>query len=90
MEDAATAEISRAQLWQWIRSPHGVLDDGRKITVELFRSLVPSELEAIRKELGEERYKAGKIEDATKMFDELTTSEEFVEFLTLPGYAYIG
>ncbi len=89
MEDAATAEISRAQIWQWIRSPHGVLDDGRKVTVELFRSLVPSELQKIRAELGEAQFASGKYEVAATMFDQLTTSEDFVEFLTLPGYEYI-
>lgn len=89
MEDAATAEISRAQIWQWIRSPHGVLDDGRKITVELFRSLIPSELDSIRKELGEAAWAAGKYPEAAKMFDDLTTAEDFVEFLTLPGYDFI-
>jgi malate synthase len=89
MEDAATAEISRAQIWQWIRSPHGVLDDGRKVTVELFRSLLPQELQNIRKELGETQFAAGEYEAAATMFDRLTTSEDFVEFLTLPGYDYI-
>ncbi|MDE2624950.1 MAG: malate synthase A [Betaproteobacteria bacterium] len=89
MEDAATAEISRAQIWQWIRSPHGILEDGRKVSVELFRSLLPSELRKIREELGEAQYAAGAYEDAARMFDALTTSEDFVEFLTLPGYEYI-
>jgi malate synthase len=48
MEDAATAEISRSQVWQWIRSPKGVLDDGRKVTADLVRDLVPQELEKIK------------------------------------------
>ena len=48
MEDAATAEISRSQVWQWIRSPKGVLDDGRKVTAELVRALVPEELAKIK------------------------------------------
>ncbi len=89
MEDAATAEISRAQIWQWIRSPHGVLTDGRKVTVELFRALVPSELQKIREELGETQFAAAEFEAAATMFDQLTTSEDFVEFQTLPGYEYI-
>ncbi len=89
MEDAATAEISRAQIWQWIRSPHGILDDGRKVTVALFRSLVPSELQKIREELGAAQFAAGEYVVAATMFDQLTTSEDFVEFLTLPGYEYI-
>ena len=48
MEDAATAEISRSQVWQWIRSPKGVLDDGRKVTADLVRALVPEELAKIK------------------------------------------
>lgn len=89
MEDAATAEISRAQIWQWIRSPQGVLEDGRKVTVELFRTLLPSELQKIRTELGESRYAAGAFETAARLFDTLTTSRHFVEFLTLSGYEFI-
>ncbi len=85
MEDAATAEISRAQVWQWIRSPHGKLDDGRKVTVELFRQLVPEELERIKQILGE-NYHQGRYEEAADLFDSITTSDDFVEFLTLPAY----
>jgi malate synthase len=81
MEDAATAEISRAQLWQWIRSPRGVLDDGRKVTKELFRQLLPEELAKVKASV-----KIGDYDRGSKMFDELTTSDTFVEFLTLPAY----
>jgi len=88
MEDAATAEISRSQIWQWIRSPKGVLADGRKVTKHLFQQLLPEELNKIRQQLGESRWAAGKFELAAKLFDEITTSDEFVEFLTLPGYRY--
>ncbi len=88
MEDAATAEISRSQVWQWIRSPRGVLEDGRKVTVELFREMVPQELEKIKALLGP-AYDAEKYEEAARLFDELTTSDEFVEFLTLPGYEHL-
>jgi malate synthase len=85
MEDAATAEISRSQLWQWIRSPKGVLDDGRKVTVQLVRQLLAEELPKVRTYLGEEAWRAGKYEAAAKLFDELTTGE-YVDFLTLPAY----
>ncbi len=88
MEDAATAEISRAQIWQWIRSPKGVLDDGRKVTVQMFRTMLPEELQKVRQILGA-AYDDGKYEEAAELFDEITTSDEFVEFLTLPGYARI-
>jgi malate synthase len=89
MEDAATAEISRAQIWHWIRSPMGILDDGRKVTKELFRELVPQELEKVRQLLGDKGYAGGKYPEGAKMFEELTLAEDFVEFLTLPAYDYL-
>jgi malate synthase len=88
MEDAATAEISRSQIWQWIRSPKGVLDDGRKVTVELFRQLLAEELPKVRSYLGEEAWKAGKYEDGAKLFEKITAGD-YVEFLTLPAYQQI-
>ncbi len=90
MEDAATAEISRAQVWQWIRHPEGRLADGREITVELVRTLIGEELEKIRAGLGEQRYSGGNFQRASELFDQLTTSDTFVEFLTLPGYEYVN
>ena len=89
MEDAATAEISRAQIWHWLRSSDGVMDDGRKVTKELFRELVPQELSKVREMLGEKGYAAGKYDEGAKMFEHLTLADEFVEFLTLPAYEYI-
>jgi malate synthase len=88
MEDAATAEISRSQIWQWIRSPKGKLDDGRKVTVELFRQLLKEELPKVKAYLGEEGWKAGKYDEGARLFDEITTGE-YVEFLTLPAYQKI-
>ena len=89
MEDAATAEISRAQIWHWIRSPLGILDDGRRITRDLFKSLVPEELAKVREMLGDKGYAAGKYAEGAKMFEQLTLDEEFVEFLTLPAYEHV-
>ncbi|HEV2096143.1 MAG TPA: malate synthase A [Chthoniobacterales bacterium] len=86
MEDAATAEISRAQIWQWIRHARGVLTDGRKVTKELFRTVLDEELTKIETAVGAERYGKGKFDVARELFDKITTDEEFVEFLTLPGY----
>lgn len=86
MEDAATAEISRAQVWQWIRHPRGVLDDGRKVTLELFDQVLREELAKIRASVGDARFAAGQYERAASLFDELTRADAFVEFLTLPGY----
>ncbi|RRR77146.1 MAG: malate synthase A [Candidatus Viridilinea halotolerans] len=88
MEDAATAEISRAQIWQWIRSPKGVLDDGRKVTVEMFNQMLPEELAKVQTILGS-AYANGRYEEAAELFAGITTSDEFVEFLTLPAYAKI-
>ena len=91
MEDAATAEIARSQIWQWIKSPKGVLDDGRKVTKELFRELLPQELAKIRRELGNRQFdQLGHYEEAAGIFDEITTNNDFVEFFTLPGYAHLN
>ena len=88
MEDAATAEISRSQIWQWIRSDKGKLDDGRKITTELFRKLLAEELPKVKTYLGDAAWADGKYEEGAKLFDRITTGE-YVEFLTLPAYAAI-
>jgi malate synthase len=90
MEDAATCEISRTQIWQWIRHPGGVLDDGRKITVELFRSFMDEELAKIRADIGPEAFDGGKFPLARQIFDEVTTNPNFVEFLTLPAYEQLS
>ena len=89
MEDAATAEISRSQIWHWIHSPKGILDDGRKVTIELLRLLLPQVLNEVRKNLGEELYAIGRYELAAKILDELCARPDFVEFLTLPCYQYL-
>ncbi|NRD77704.1 malate synthase A [Bacillus sp. BRMEA1] len=86
MEDAATAEISRAQLWQWIRHPKGLLKDGRKITAEMYQELKQEELEKIKQEIGAENIVSGHLDAAEKLFDRLILNDEFVDFLTLPGY----
>jgi malate synthase len=85
MEDAATAEISRAQVWQWIR--HGArLSDGRKITAELFRTVCDEELNKIHAAGGDRGYAPGRLSRAAQLFAELSTAREFTEFLTLPLY----
>jgi malate synthase len=88
MEDAATAEISRSQIWQWIRSDKGLLEDGRKVTVELFRKLLDEELPKVRTTLGDAAWQMGKYEEAAQLFDRITTGE-YVEFLTLPAYELV-
>jgi malate synthase len=88
MEDAATAEISRSQIWQWIA--HGVrLDGGEVVTRELVERIVGEELGGIRDALGAERFEEGRFAEAAEIFRTVAVSEEFVEFLTLPAYAYL-
>jgi len=86
MEDAATAEISRAQLWQWIRHPKGILDDGRKVTAEMYEQLKLEELEKIKLEVGPENFDSGRFTEAVLLFDRLILNDKFIDFLTLPGY----
>jgi malate synthase len=81
MEDAATAEISRSQVWQWIRSPKGVLDDGRKVTAAMVRPLVAEELAKIKATPA-----VGEFDRAAQIFEKMSTDEAFAEFLTLPLY----
>jgi malate synthase len=88
MEDAATAEISRSQVWQWMRSPKGKLDDGRKITREMVAAMIPEELAKIRELLGS-AFAQGKYDDAAAIFADLVNNDTFVEFLTLPAYERI-
>jgi malate synthase len=85
MEDAATAEISRTQLWQWIR--HGAaLADGRRVDAPLFRAVMREELAAIRRAHGEAAFAAGRYAQAAALFDQLITPPELPDFLTLPAY----
>ena len=88
MEDAATAEISRAQIWQWLKH-NAALADGRKITTQLYDELLPQEMERIEKEAGNIRYAGGHYARAAKLFTEMSKSMEFAEFLTLPAYELI-
>lgn len=89
MEDAATAEISRAQIWQWIKHPAGVLEDGRKVTVELFRTLTREELNKLKASVGERVYVSGNFERAAVLLDMVTTAADFETFITLPAYRVI-
>jgi malate synthase len=88
MEDAATAEISRSQLWQWIRSPKGRLADGRKVTKDMVSAMIPEEMQKIRTLLGA-AYAEGRYDEAAGIFANLVDSDTFVEFLTLPAYERI-
>lgn len=85
MEDAATAEISRSQVWQWIRSPKGVLEDGTKVTAELVRKLIPEELAKVKEIVGPSQA----YDRAATIFEKMSTQDAFEEFLTLPLYEEI-
>lgn len=88
MEDAATAEISRTQVWQWLKVG-AALNDGRTITNELYNILRSEEVQKIKEMVGEASYTAGKFTEAIALFDKLVIQTEFVEFLTLPAYQLI-
>ena len=85
MEDAATAEISRAQVWQWIRL-RAPLDDGRTVTRGLFEQVLNDEMGTLRQTLGPAVYDKGRFPEAIKLFSDMSLAEEFEEFLTLPAY----
>ncbi len=89
MEDAATAEISRSQIWQWIRSDKGTLADGRRVTKSLFRHLLAEELPKVREYVGEEAWAAGNYSESAALFEKITSDDNYVEFLTLPAYERI-
>ncbi|MFT6810518.1 MAG: malate synthase [Saprospiraceae bacterium] len=89
MEDAATAEISRTQIWQWLHNA-APMEDGRIITSELYKAIYTEELEKIQAMVGPERYANGRFEDAAGLFDNLVTNPDFVDFLTLPAYDMIS
>lgn len=86
MEDAATAEISRAQIWQWIHHHNSKLSDSREITKELYQEFLPQELDKIRKMWGEKLYAKGKFKLASDILTRLVTEDNFTEFLTLMAY----
>jgi malate synthase len=89
MEDAATAEISRTSIWQWIH--HGkTLSDGQPVTKALFRQMLCEEMQVIQQELGDQRFSAGRFDEAAGLMERITTQEELIDFLTLPGYALLA
>lgn len=88
MEDTATAEISRAQVWQWLHH-HATLEDGSAVTEERYKSIVPEEMEKIKALWGDENFQASRIELARELLDELVLSDNFADFLTLRAYDYL-
>ena len=85
MEDAATAEISRAQVWQWLH--HGAtLTDGRRVTPELIGTVIDDEMTRIEREIGTERFRSGRFPEARTLFEKISTAPRLETFLTLPAY----
>ena len=88
MEDAATAEISRAQIWQWVRH-RAKLEDGRTVTAHLVRAVLDQEMARIREQVGEDTWQAGRPRETREIFERVAVSEELIEFLTLTAYEYL-
>ena len=86
MEDAATAEISRTQIWQWLNNENSQMDDGVAITRDLVESLIPGQMDKIKNLVGDENYRNGKFAEAAELFRELIFSDKLEEFLTLKAY----
>ena len=89
MEDAATAEISRSQVWQWLHHENATLVDGRRINLALYRTLVDEEVKKIERWIGTEAFVSSRYELAGSLFDRLVTQENYEEFLTLGAYTYL-
>ncbi|PVZ83232.1 malate synthase A [Serratia sp. S1B] len=89
MEDAATAEISRTSIWQWIHHQKS-LSNGQLVTKVLFRQMLEEEMLVVRQEVGEARYSAGRFEQAARLMERITTQDELIDFLTLPGYELLA
>jgi malate synthase len=89
VEDAATAEIARAQIWQWIHYPCGKLENGQKITAKFVRELLNAELMSLQAQLGN-AYKAYKFEEAAQLFDRMSTSAVLAPFLTTEAYEFLS
>jgi malate synthase len=88
MEDAATAEISRAQIWQWLYLK-ARLDDGRVVTPDLFRATLDDEMKKVAAALGAKAFESSRFAEAIRLFSEMSLSPTFEEFLTLPAYRLI-
>ncbi|HXF99621.1 MAG TPA: malate synthase A, partial [Bacteroidota bacterium] len=89
MEDAATAEISRSQVWQWLHHRGVQLADGRAVTPELYRAILPDELRNVEKIMGTETFQSGRFQLAMRLFNHLVMQRQFTEFLTIEAYRYL-
>ncbi len=90
MEDAATAEISRSQIWQWLHTPGTKLDDGRSITPQLVSQMMPIVLTGIKEMVGDTQFQNSKYTQASDLFQQIITADQYTEFMTLPAYEYLN
>ncbi len=90
MEDAATAEISRSQVWQWLHNPQARLEDGRPITPDLFRQTTAEVLNELKDKAGDSAEAVENYELAARLFEEISTADEFTDFMTLKAYEYLS
>ena len=90
MEDAATAEISRSQIWQWLHNGVTLDDTGEQVTHELVARILDEETDAIRTAIGDDAFAAGRYQEARELFERVAVADEFVDFLTLPAYGIVG
>ena len=90
MEDAATAEISRSQIWQWLHNGVTLDDTGEQVTHELVARILDEETDAIRTAIGDDTFAAGRYQEARELFERVAVADEFVDFLTLPAYDIVG
>ncbi|NPC94655.1 malate synthase A [Bacillus sp. WMMC1349] len=86
MEDAATAEISRAQLWQWVRHSKAILGDGREVTAEMIKTMIDEEMQNITNEIGATQFQNGRFEEARELLEQLVFTDQFADFLTISAY----
>jgi malate synthase len=89
MEDAATVEISRAQLWQWVHHPDGILNDGGKVTLDMFRQILTEEVAKLTNSIGTNHYTVRRIIVASEILNTIVADTQFTEFLTIPAYEYL-
>jgi malate synthase len=88
MEDAATSEIARSQVWQWVH--HGArLREGADVSRELVLKVAVEELDRIRQAIGHDEYARGRFDEAREIFEDVALSDDFVEFLTIPAYRFL-
>lgn len=90
MEDAATAEISRTQVWQWVHHPKGILENGRKVTLDLVKETIQEEMKNIEQEVGADRFSSGQYQVAASIFEEMVSSDDLEEFMTLRAYEVLA